>query len=74
MSEVEFRTVSLPVTEELNARVQELAKEGWAVAPGSVPTITYNLVRTKAPGTGVGLGVLQIDDSKVEVVKAGQQD
>lgn len=81
MPELEQKTVELPIDANLEAETQKLKDEGWDLVPGTKPMATYHLVRAKreaapavegepAPNGGMALGIMQIDDRLVHVVKA----
>lgn len=72
MPEYEQMTETFPIDETLQKKLEVLNNEGWALAPGTVPMATYNLVREKQP-SGIGaFGRLQIDDSKIFIIPASE--
>lgn len=70
--QLEHKTATFDVDDDLQNKVQELAKEGWVVAEGTKPQITYALVRMVQEPSSAGFGKMSIDDSKVIVIKAGE--
>lgn len=69
---VERKEVSFTVDPSLEGNVRALQAEGWTVEEGKLPVITYQLIR-QVPDAPMGVGKLQIDDSKIFVLKAGEQ-
>jgi len=68
VSEIEKMTWTVELNEQLHVKVQEKIAEGWNIAPGTVPTATYELARVK-PQSGIGgTGTLSIDESKIFVI------
>ena len=71
--QIERKTVTFDVDDELGGKVGVLNSEGWRVEAGKKPQITYELVRVvDAKPPTMGQGRLVIDDSKIIVVKAGE--
>lgn len=72
--EVEHRIEVIPVTPELQTKINELEAEGWQLPPGVVPVIVYHLARVKGIPAAAqnALGKIKIDDSKVHVLRQGQ--
>ncbi len=69
---MEFKTVSIAVDETLQNELVKLHEEGWRLIAGCVPMATYALCREPAPSQGnAAFGKIEIDESKVFVVKAG---
>ncbi len=71
---MEFKTVSLAVDNALQNELAKLHQEGWRLIAGCAPMATYALCREPAPlpTSAMALGKLEIDESKVFVVKAGE--
>ena len=70
---MEFKTVSIPVDETLQNELVRLHQEGWRLIAGCLPMATYALCREPQPlpTSAMALGKLEVDESKVFVVKAG---
>lgn len=70
--EIENKTLTLEIDENLQAKVQTLIDEGWQLAPGFKPVAVYQLIRLKPaePPPHGALGIMQIDDSKIIVIPA----
>lgn len=77
--EIEHIIRVFPIDENLQTSVDNLVKEGWEAPPGIAPVAVYHLVRLKKsaetpkPPAASGFGDLQIDDSKIMVIPAGQK-
>ena len=72
MNAVEFGLKILPLNESLPEELAKLAAEGWQNVPGLCPAASYVMFRTpkpQQPPTSQGFGALQIDDSKITVIK-----
>lgn len=61
-------TKVLPLDQNFGAALKQLHDEGWDVAPGTVPQVTYQLVRPPEPAHGV----IRIDDTKVSILRNGE--
>lgn len=70
MAELEYDTKTIPLDQELAGTLQQLQEQGWDLVPGTKPLVTYQLVREKR-SVGPAEGILQLDDSKIFVIKAG---
>ncbi len=70
---MEFKTVSIPVDNTLQNELLRLHEEGWRLVGGCTPMAVYALCREPAPlpTSAMALGKLEVDESKVFVVKAG---
>ena len=75
--ELEHTVKVFPIDENMKASVDALVREGWDMVPGVLPVAVYHLVRIKptaqAPSV-TAFGVLTIDDSKIQVIPAGQKN
>lgn len=71
---VERKNITFDVDGDLADRVKALSDAGWTVEAGKKPRITYELVRVveDKPPT-MGMGKLQVDDSKIIVLRAGEK-
>lgn len=67
---MEFTTKSFPVDANLSSELAKLQAAGWQLMPGSVPYAVYQLCRQ--PQTSGNIGKLVIDESKVQIVRAGE--
>lgn len=70
--DIEHDVKAVPIDENYAAELKKWEAEGWQIAPGAKPMAIYHLVRQKkSPGlAGVGgMGELQLDDSKIMVLK-----
>lgn len=74
--EFEYEIKKIPLDDTLPAAMEQLAKEGWVLAPGKVPIGEYHLVRSIEPHrdqVGHINAHLVIDDSKIIHIPAGSK-
>ena len=71
--DIEHSIKVFPIDADLQTNVQTLVNEGWEVIPGIPPVAVYHLVRAKKEPAAAGMGTLLIDDSKIFVVPAKNQ-
>ncbi len=76
--EYEYEVKKIPLDANLPTAMEQLAKEGWVLAPGTVPIGEYHLVRDpngSAAKDHVGhvQAHLRVDDSKIIHIPAGQK-
>ncbi len=71
---MEFKTVSLALDNTLQSEHERLHQDGWRLIAGCTPMAVYVLCREPAPlpTSAMALGKLEVDESKVFVVKAGE--
>lgn len=72
MADIEHEVKVLPIDENLQKELEKLTADGWQMVPGTRGMAIYHVVREKrAPGmaSAGGVGTLQIDESKVFVLK-----
>jgi hypothetical protein len=72
--ELEYDTVTIPINEQFQDEVNKLVADRWEIVPGTKPIAIYHLVRMKtvqAAAVG-GFGVMQIDESKIHVIRGGK--
>ena len=74
MAEVEHLVKMLTIDQNIAEELKKLQDEGWRDLPGVPGVIVYHLVRQKSqPVTaGAGVGKLQIDDSKIMILRDGK--
>lgn len=74
MAEIEHVVKVLTLDESFGAELKRLEEEGYELLPGVLPVVVYNLIRKKkaddAP-TGMALGKIKIDETKVHVLRDG---
>ena len=72
--EIEHKTVSIVIDENMQAEMDKLTADGWMLIPDIKPVAIYQLVRAKgAQATTHGIGAqLKIDDSKVGILRGGK--
>jgi hypothetical protein len=72
--ELEYQTVMIPIDEQFQNEVQKHVEAKWEVLPGTRPVAVYHLVRVKAAQAASvgGFGTLQIDESKIHLIRGGK--
>jgi len=72
--ELEYRTVTLPMSDQLQGELDKLSAERWELVPGTQPVAVYHLVRAKVAQAAAvgGFGTMQIDESKISVIRGGK--
>jgi len=70
--ELEIRMIA--INEQFQTEVNKLVADGWDILPGTHPFAIYHLVRVKAAQAAAvgGFGTLQIDESKITVIRGGK--
>jgi len=68
--ELEQTTVQIPMDESYQGRLKGFESDGWGVTPGTVPIVTFHLVRIKPGSLGIK-GVLKFDETKIGIHKSG---
>jgi hypothetical protein len=69
--EFEYDIKTVPVDEQFQATVEQFQKDGWLIVQGVKPVTIYHCIRPKhrVKKEEGGLGVIQIDDSKVMILR-----
>ena len=71
---IEYRTEVLSLVDpDLANKIAQLTAEGWQFVPGTTPVAIYHLQRqpTAPAATSAAFGKMQIDDSKVHIIRGG---
>jgi hypothetical protein len=76
--ELDTKRIEIPIDENLEERLRQLAAEGWGLVPGAKPMAVYSLCRLKEPtAPNIGepvFGRMLIDDSKILVIPADKKN
>jgi len=74
VAEIEHIVKTLTMDENIAEELKKLQDEGWQAVPGIPAVIVYHLIRQKAQpvSAGAGVGKLQIDDSKIMILRDGK--
>jgi hypothetical protein len=67
--DIEHDVKVLTIDDKFESKLKELQAEGWTLVAGVLPIAIYHVVRQKQPPAGVGFGKLQVDDTKVMILK-----
>jgi hypothetical protein len=73
--EGKIHLIPLGPMSDVAAELNKLAAEGWQIVPGAPPFAVYYLTRQKPQAKmaeHAAQGTLQIDDSKIHVVRDGK--
>lgn len=75
-SDYETQTKVLAITPEIENELKKTQEEGWEVMPGTIPVAVYQLRRKKKQPdmTGMGVGRLLIDDSKILIISKEERE
>lgn len=68
--QLEFSQLVVPLDGNLETTLQAKIKEGWAMIPGTLPIVSYQLFRPmQAPEmTAQGFAKMTIDESKIHII------
>lgn len=81
MNAVEFAFKAFQFDDNLPNELKKLEAEGFVQIPGLAPVVMYMVFRNtkpqeqpvpEPPPQGAGFGVMQIDDTKVHVIRGGE--
>lgn len=67
---VEFQTLTIPIDERVQDKVQAFVSDGWQIIPGAAPVAVYHLQRFIPDPATAGIGGITIDDSLLTIEKA----
>lgn len=72
--ELEYHTVMIAINEQFQDEVNKLVADRWEIVPGTQPMAVYHLVRVKTAQAAAvgGFGTMQIDESKIHVIRGGK--
>ena len=68
--QVEHDVVVFPIDEQLQAKIEAKAAEGWQLVPGFPPVALYHLMRNHPLLQTAVEAKLGIDDEKVMILRA----
>jgi len=69
---LEFRTAVLELDDKFQERVNNLQQDGWMIMPGTQPVAFYQLCRQLERPAAAGFATLQIDESKIGILRNGK--
>jgi len=68
--EIEHDIILLPIDENLQTRLDEIAANGWSPAPGFKPMAIYTVLRVKAATDAMGIRPrMTINDDNVMIMR-----
>ena len=64
----EYQHACLPLDQDLQQKLEVLAREGWALVPGTVPVGLYFLQRQEQTAQAMEL-TMGLDDTKIHIIR-----
>jgi hypothetical protein len=72
--ELEYHTVTITLDDQGQNEIKKWVDDKWQIVPGTMPIGVYHLVRVKTEQAAAvgGFGTMQIDESKIHVIRGGK--